>query len=165
MSGMSGEQFALPDAVDRLREVRRSGADETLMVITGADPLNLTGIVTPGDRIRAASGSRIVYRDGIPLAALEGDGITPHVPMPPTVIRGDGDTSAARRRARRRMTTRAYAISQRVRKRIEEMIGWVKTVGGLKRAGFIGRWKIKLQAEVTAAAYNLLRLARLAPVP
>ena len=61
------------------------------------------------------------------------------------------------------MTTRAYAISQRVRKRIEELIGWAKTVRGLRRAGFIGRWKIKLQAEITAAAYNLLRLARLEP--
>jgi len=36
-------------------------------------------------------------------------------------------------------------------------------VGGLARARFRGRWKIKLQAEVTAAAYNLLRMARLVP--
>lgn len=103
------------------------------------------------------------YREGEFLAVLEGVGITPHVPMPATVIRGDGDPSAARRRARRRMKTRGYAVSQRIRKRIEEMIGWVKTIGGLKRAGFIGRWKITLQAEITVAAYNLLRLARLAP--
>lgn len=103
------------------------------------------------------------YREGEFLAVLEGIGVTPHVPMPSTVIRGAGDTSAARRRARRRMRTIAYAISQKVRKRIEELIGWAKTIGGLKRAGFIGRWKITLQAEITAAAYNLLRLARLAP--
>jgi hypothetical protein len=50
-----------------------------------------------------------------------------------------------------------------VRKRIEEVIAWAKTIGGLKRAGFIGRWKIKLQAEITAAAYNLLRLSRRTP--
>ena len=73
VSGMSGEQYALPDAVDRLRELRRSGADEDLVAISAADPLNLTGIVTLGDRIRAAAGSRIVYRNGIPLMAMEGD--------------------------------------------------------------------------------------------
>jgi ATP-dependent Lhr-like helicase len=73
VSGMSGEQYALPDAVDRLRELRRSGPDDTLVAISGADPLNLTGIVTLGDRVRTAASSRIVYRNGIPLMAMEGD--------------------------------------------------------------------------------------------
>jgi ATP-dependent Lhr-like helicase len=73
VSGMSGEQFALPDAVERLREVRRSRPDGRLVAIGTADPLNLTGIVTPGERIRAAARNRLVYRDGIPLAALEGE--------------------------------------------------------------------------------------------
>ncbi len=43
------------------------------MTISAADPLNLTGIVTPGDRIRAVAGNRIVYRNGTPCAAMEGD--------------------------------------------------------------------------------------------
>jgi len=73
VSGMSGEQFALPDAVDRLREVRRSTADNALITIAAADPLNLTGIITSADRVRTAAGNRIVYRNGVPLAALEGD--------------------------------------------------------------------------------------------
>jgi ATP-dependent Lhr-like helicase len=73
VSGMSGEQFALPDAVVRLREVRRTPADGRLITISTADPLNLAGIVTPGDRVRAAGRNRIVYRDGVPLAAREGD--------------------------------------------------------------------------------------------
>jgi ATP-dependent Lhr-like helicase len=73
VSGMTGEQFALPDAVDRLREIRRSPAGDRLVTISATDPLNLTGIVTPGDRIRAAAGNRIVYRDGVPVAAMEGD--------------------------------------------------------------------------------------------
>jgi ATP-dependent Lhr-like helicase len=73
VSGMPGEQYALPDAVDRLREVRRAGPDDALVAIGGADPLNLTGIVTLGDRIRAAAGSRVVYRNGIPVMAMEGD--------------------------------------------------------------------------------------------
>jgi ATP-dependent Lhr-like helicase len=73
VSGMSGEQYASPDAVERLRELRRSGPDEALVAISGADPLNLTGIVTRGDRVRAAASSRIVYRNGVPVMAMEGD--------------------------------------------------------------------------------------------
>jgi transposase len=103
------------------------------------------------------------YKEGAFLAALEGDGITPHVPLPDGPIRGDDEADHARRRAQRRMKTRGYTISQRVRKRIEEVIGWCKTVGGMARAWFIGRWKIRQQSEATAAAYNLLRMARLAP--
>ena len=73
VSGMSGEQFALPDAVERLREIRRRPHDGKLITISGADPLNLAGVVTVGDRVRAVSTTRIVYRDGVPLAALEGE--------------------------------------------------------------------------------------------
>jgi len=73
VSGMSGEQFALPDAVERLREVRRIHADGALVAISAADPLNLTGIVTAGERIRSAARNRIVYRDGVPVAVREGD--------------------------------------------------------------------------------------------
>ena len=73
VSGMSGEQFATGEAVERLREIRRSGDDDRLITISAADPLNLTGIITPGDRIRAVAGNRIVYRNGLPVAAMEGD--------------------------------------------------------------------------------------------
>ena len=103
------------------------------------------------------------YREGLFLADLEADGIMPHVPMGDRVIRGDSISSGARRNARRRQRTRGYEISQRIRKRIEEVIGWCKDVGGLARARFVGRWKIRQQTEITAAAYNLLRMARLAP--
>jgi ATP-dependent Lhr-like helicase len=72
VTGMSGEQFALPEAVEQLREVRRIRADGELTTVSAADPLNLTGIVTAGDRIRTAGRNRIVYRDGAPLAAVEG---------------------------------------------------------------------------------------------
>ena len=71
VTGMSGEQFALASAVQRLREIRRTPANGRLLTISAADPLNLAGIVTSGDRIRAAAGTRIVYRDGIPLAVRE----------------------------------------------------------------------------------------------
>ena len=78
---MSGEQFALPDAIDRLREVRRTAPDERLTSISTADPLNLVGIVTPGDRIRAAARHTVVYRDGIPVAVVEGDFTRDLVPL------------------------------------------------------------------------------------
>jgi ATP-dependent Lhr-like helicase len=77
VSGMSGEQFALATAVDRLREIRRTPADGRSTVISGADPLNLAGIVTTGERVRASSATRIVYRDGVPMAAMEGDYVRP----------------------------------------------------------------------------------------
>jgi ATP-dependent Lhr-like helicase len=85
VSGMSGEQFALPSAVERLREIRRTAPDGSLLTVSAADPLNLTGIVTAGDRIRAQSGSRVVYRDGVPLAALEGDFLRPLTEVPAEV--------------------------------------------------------------------------------
>ena len=97
VSGMSGEQYALPDAVDRLREVRRSGADETFVSITAADPLNLTGIVTAGDRIRAAAGNRIVYRNGVPLMAMEGDMLRTLADAGPEVLADAAAIAAGRR--------------------------------------------------------------------
>lgn len=101
VTGMSGEQFALPDAVERLREVRRIGADGTLVTISAADPLNLTGIVTAGERLRTAGRNRIVYRDGIPIAVTEQDYVRDLVPFraspsypgtesPPRPVRRDG---------------------------------------------------------------------------
>jgi ATP-dependent Lhr-like helicase len=77
VSGLSGEQFALPEAVERLREVRRTTPDGHILVVSAADPLNLAGIVTAGDRITAIASTRIAYRNGVPVAALEGDYIRP----------------------------------------------------------------------------------------
>ena len=71
VAGLSGEQFALPEAVGQLRAVRRSDPTGELIGISAADPLNLTGIVTPGERVSALGSSRVVYRDGIAVAALE----------------------------------------------------------------------------------------------
>jgi ATP-dependent Lhr-like helicase len=77
VAGMSGEQFALPDAVTSLREVRRTSRDGRLVAISAADPLNLTGVIDSGGRVRATPSNRVVYRDGVPLAALEGDYLRP----------------------------------------------------------------------------------------
>jgi ATP-dependent Lhr-like helicase len=97
VSGMSGEQFAMPDAVDRLREIRRSSPDDRLLTISAADPLNLTGIVTPGDRLRAAAGNRVVYRNGIPVAAMEGDMLRVLSEVDPAVAREAAAAAAGRR--------------------------------------------------------------------
>ena len=77
VTGMSGEQFARPEAVERLREMRREGDDGKLIVISAADPLNLIGILTTGERIRATPSTRIAYRSGVALSAMEGDYLRP----------------------------------------------------------------------------------------
>ena len=79
VTGMSGEQFALPEAVERMREMRREGADGRLVVISAADPLNLTGVITAGERVRAIPTNRIAYRDGVAVSVMEGDYLRPLV--------------------------------------------------------------------------------------
>jgi ATP-dependent Lhr-like helicase len=66
VAGLSGEQFALPGAVDALRAVRRSPRDGERVELSGADPLNLVGTVLPGARVPATLGERVVYVDGVP---------------------------------------------------------------------------------------------------
>ena len=56
-----------------------------------------------------------------------------------------------------------YAVSQWIRKRVEETFGWMKTVGGLRRTRYRGRERVQMHAYLVAAAYNLIRIARLAP--
>jgi len=97
VTGMSGEQFALPDAVERLREVRRSKPDDHLLTISGADPLNLTGIITGEERIRASAANRIVYRNGVPVAAMEGDLLRTFGDLEPELA-ADAAAAAAGRR-------------------------------------------------------------------
>jgi len=81
VTGMSGEQFALPQAIERLREIRRTPADGSLIVLSTADPLNLTGILTSGERLRAVAGNRIAWRDGVAISTMEGDYVRPLAEM------------------------------------------------------------------------------------
>ena len=85
--------------------------------------------------------------------------ITPHVPISAERVTSQGAAGDARRRMRKRMKTKAYALSQRARKKIEQMFGWMKQAGGLRKVRHVGRWKIQQIAYLWAAAYNLLRLA------
>jgi ATP-dependent helicase Lhr and Lhr-like helicase len=89
VDGFAGEQFALPEAVAGLRAARRArraggegaagnghattdgDAAPHLVSVSGADPLNLTGLLTPGERLPSLTGNRLLYRDGVPLAVRE----------------------------------------------------------------------------------------------
>jgi ATP-dependent Lhr-like helicase len=71
VSGVSGEQFALPEAIGLLRSIRKTAPKAELIAISGADPLNLAGILTPGPRIASVTANRLLLRDGVPVAALE----------------------------------------------------------------------------------------------
>ena len=74
VGGFSGEQYALPEAIGLLRSTRREhGADE-LIAVSGADPLNLVGILTPGDAVPAITTNRVLYRDGVPIVVKDGEG-------------------------------------------------------------------------------------------
>ncbi len=68
VNGVAGEQYALPEAVGSLRAMRKKPSDDTLVSISAADPLNLVGVLTPGARVPALAGNRVLYRDGVPIA-------------------------------------------------------------------------------------------------
>jgi ATP-dependent Lhr-like helicase len=72
VAGFAGEQFALPEAAGKLREVQRTPPTNETISLSGADPLNLVGIVTPGAKLPALAANRLLYRDGMPAAALSG---------------------------------------------------------------------------------------------
>jgi ATP-dependent helicase Lhr and Lhr-like helicase len=87
VEGFVGEQFALPEAVDALRAVRRQRAGDEIVLVAAADPLNLLGIVIPGGRVSPFSGQVIAYRNGAPaevgelgtvLSELRRRGLDPH---------------------------------------------------------------------------------------
>jgi ATP-dependent Lhr-like helicase len=65
VSGYVGEQYALPEAVEALRSTRRRKPDGSVIIVSAADPLNLTGILHPGERLPPLSGDSIAYRDGV----------------------------------------------------------------------------------------------------
>jgi ATP-dependent Lhr-like helicase len=73
VGGFSGEQYALAEAVGTLRSVRREAAAGALVAVSGADPLNLVGIIVPGDPLAALAGNRVLYRDGVAVAVREGN--------------------------------------------------------------------------------------------
>ena len=91
VAGFTGEQYALPEAVETLRRVRRAPPDGAILTLSAADPLNLTGIVCLGDRVPATASTRVAFRDGVPIATLTGtrriDWIEPQSPEQEWVAR------------------------------------------------------------------------------
>jgi ATP-dependent helicase Lhr and Lhr-like helicase len=66
VDGFTGEQFALPEAVESLRGIRRRRDGQEVVMVAASDPLNLVGILTPGGRVSPLSGQAILYVDGVP---------------------------------------------------------------------------------------------------
>ncbi len=83
VAGFTGEQFALPDAVGRLRDIRRTPAPGALVTVSASDPLNVTGVLIPGARVPALTGNRVLFRDGVPIAVREGGEIRILAPLEP----------------------------------------------------------------------------------
>ena len=76
VAGISGEQYALPEAVGALRAIRRRPHDHKFVCVSAADPLNLIGIIVPGPKVPALAGNRVLYRDGVPIGVLAADEIS-----------------------------------------------------------------------------------------
>jgi ATP-dependent Lhr-like helicase len=79
VSGFLGEQFALSMAVDSLRVQRNQQPSGELITISAADPLNLAGIIVPGERVGANSGKLVAFRDGVAAEPPEHSTV---IPMP-----------------------------------------------------------------------------------
>jgi ATP-dependent Lhr-like helicase len=109
LTGFTGEQFALPEAVASLRAVRREEARDDLIVIGASDPLNLTGVVTPGERVAAVASTRIGYRAGVPVLVRERGEVRSLAPGGPPP-----DPQSVRELARRRVapSVRSYVGSR-----------------------------------------------------
>jgi ATP-dependent helicase Lhr and Lhr-like helicase len=82
VAGFSGEQYATPEAVGLLRDVRRKPNTQQYVSLSAADPLNLIGILTPGARLASLSGNRLLYRDGLPIATYAADEVHYLVDLP-----------------------------------------------------------------------------------
>jgi len=84
VQGFAGEQFALPEAVTLIRKTRKQQGSAQMIAISSADPLNLTGIITPGKRIAAQTTHRILYQDGKPIATVQNGDIQINERIPVT---------------------------------------------------------------------------------
>ncbi|MBC8289536.1 MAG: transposase [Planctomycetes bacterium] len=114
-------------------------------------------------------GSDKGYDNGEYYLQLESRRITPHgamtkiQPKPESASKSLRDKAQARARMKQRQETIEYELFQRYRKKVEECFGWMKCIGGLARSRHVGRWKIKQQLQLAAAAFNLVRLRKLIP--
>lgn len=121
-------------------------------------------------RVPKTVGADAGYDSGPFLLELEERRIEPHVamtskaPADPVTAREDRlDKIEARLRMKKRTESVGYTISQRVRKKVEECFGWLKTIAGVDKSRWFGRAKLAQYFELSAAAYNLIRMRKLEP--
>ena len=112
--------------------------------------INMLDEALPGDR-RITLGADRGYDTRDFVAACRDRNVTPHVAQKRKYSAIDGRTSSSD----------AYAVSLRIRKRVEEVFGWMKTVGNFRKTRYVGLGNNQLAATMIAAAYNLIRMAKL----
>jgi ATP-dependent Lhr-like helicase len=100
IAGVTGEQFALPDAIATMRAVRRQPPDETMVCLSASDPANLLGTVLAGTKVPRVAGSRVLYRGGLAIGTSVGGQVELLVPLEP---------------AQARAATRALALDPQLR--------------------------------------------------
>jgi ATP-dependent helicase Lhr and Lhr-like helicase len=83
VAGFSGEQYATPEAVSLLRDMRKKSGTDQFIAVSAADPLNLIGTLTPDGRVPALTGNRVLYRDGLPVAAFVAGEVRFLIPLEP----------------------------------------------------------------------------------
>ena len=122
-------------------------------------------------RVPKTMGADKGYDNGEFFQELEARQIEPHIPLvrEPAKLKTVRHKKRhpgirARQRMKRRLKTEDYSLSQKCRKKIEECFGWLKTIAGMDRSRVVGRWKLRQLLEVSAAAFNLVRMRRLAPI-
>lgn len=122
------------------------------------------------ERVPKTLGADKGYDDGEFFITLEGRKIEPHIPLVKEPCDPKSETHRdrlpgirARHRMKKRMQEEGYQLSQRCRKKVEECFGWLKTVARLDRCRTVGRWKHNQLLELGAAAFNLVRMRKLAP--
>ena len=148
-------------ATDRKARLFRKGKGKEARLVFMAHALmeNRNGLLVDF-LVSEATGTRATTR-GVALGAMRARGVTPHVAQ-----NTSGRSSAIDGRTTRH---RGYALSQRLRKRVEEIFGWMKTVGGFRRTRYRGLDRTGLAGYLVGTAYNLVRMARLmtaeTPVP
>jgi transposase len=143
-----------------------NGTAERTAALDLLDTLRATHAVRP-----RTLGSDKGYDGGAYYRAVESRGVEPHGAMVEQRLRGVDEVKPAQRvdaearhRMKARQVTEEYRLSQRCRKKLEEAFGWLKSIAGLGRSRVVGRWKLQQLLEVGAAAYNLVRMRKLAPV-
>jgi transposase len=148
-----------------VRVTEATGTAEREAALAMLDDLKASHAIRP-----TTLGADKGYDSGEFFRDLEGRQIEPHVPLvkeprdPATVphLRHRPGVEA-RQRMQARLPTEGFRLSQKCRKTIEEGYGWLKAIAGLGRSRVVGRWKLTQLLEIGAAAYNLVRMRRLAP--